>query len=554
VVAVGEKAYAEGLGDNPAPALPPDQQQLIQALQATGKPVIVVVLAGRPVGLGPAASANGVLMAYQGGRRRARLVADVLFGKVNPSGKLPVSWPSDAPAVGGDFQTTAPSPLGDQPKFFDQLPSTASGPGSGYNPQFPFGFGLSYTAFARSALSVPEQVDAAGTVTAQLKVTNTGARTGTDIVPLYVNQPVSDVVTPPQRLVGFTRVTLRAGRVEDGEDQVRPVRAGRQRRDIDAAGPPVVQPGSYIAQVDKNTTTPYEVEVSDTFTVALAGGTRRRTRAAAPTGCRGLPLPGRRSLHTPRRAGGPGDRWAGRLLAAPRVWASDRSPGLMLPVTVLSGGAWRRSRAGEENGTAGGAAMRRRNTERCAVTVYARTVTYQGRSGHGRPGALPSSVTTPYRPILAMPRCIGMSAIAQRATGLCIRDDGLGVAGGHARERGQDPAHPRSHRQDPRGHRRDRGVARRGDGPAVRLEDGGVCAGDLAACAARGRRHVHRRLHGGQPSGAAGDPRPIAVPACWSIRSGAGLRSRSPTTAPRRPNGGWPARTDAISWDPTSSM
>ena len=67
--------------------------------------MIVVVLAGRPVGLGPAATANGVLMAYQGGTETGQAVADVLFGKVNPSGKLPVSWPSDAPAVGGDFQT-----------------------------------------------------------------------------------------------------------------------------------------------------------------------------------------------------------------------------------------------------------------------------------------------------------------------------------------------------------------------------------------------------------------------------------------------------------------
>src|SRR5258708_14761493 len=69
VVAVGEKAYAEGLGDNPAPALPPDQKALISALEATGKPVIVVVIAGRPVGLGPAEDAPGVLMAHHGRTR-----------------------------------------------------------------------------------------------------------------------------------------------------------------------------------------------------------------------------------------------------------------------------------------------------------------------------------------------------------------------------------------------------------------------------------------------------------------------------------------------------
>src|SRR4029077_202433 len=77
VVAVGEKAYAEGLGDNPAPQLPPDQKALISALKGTGKPVIVVVIAGRPVGLGPAAeSADGVIMAYQGSTEAGQAVAD----------------------------------------------------------------------------------------------------------------------------------------------------------------------------------------------------------------------------------------------------------------------------------------------------------------------------------------------------------------------------------------------------------------------------------------------------------------------------------------------
>ncbi|HEX4701012.1 MAG TPA: glycoside hydrolase family 3 N-terminal domain-containing protein, partial [Pseudonocardiaceae bacterium] len=108
VVAVGEKAYAEGLGDSPAPALPADQQALITALEATGKPVIVVVVAGRPVALGAAAEkASGVLMAYQGSTEAGQAVADAIFGTVDPAGKLPISWPSDAPAIGGDFNSGA---------------------------------------------------------------------------------------------------------------------------------------------------------------------------------------------------------------------------------------------------------------------------------------------------------------------------------------------------------------------------------------------------------------------------------------------------------------
>jgi beta-glucosidase len=267
VVAVGEKAYAEGLGDNPAPQLPPDQQALITALEGTGKPVIVVVLAGRPVGLGSAENANGVLMAYQGSTEAGRAVADVIFGKVNPSGKLPVSWPSDAATVGGDFDGAAPSPLGDQPKFFDQLPGTGSGPGHSYNPLYPFGYGLSYTTFKRSNLSVTPSVSRNGSATARFTVTNTGTRDGTDILPLYVSQPVSGVVTPPQRLVGFTRVTLKAGQSKVLEVTFPMSTLAETPGDINASGPPTVEPGSYLAQLDRNTTTPYDVEASAPFTV-----------------------------------------------------------------------------------------------------------------------------------------------------------------------------------------------------------------------------------------------------------------------------------------------
>jgi beta-glucosidase len=268
VVAVGEKAYAEGLGDNPAPALPPDQQALITALEATGKPVIVVVLAGRPVGLGSAEKANGVLMAYQGSTEAGTAVADVIFGKVNPSGKLPVSWPSDAAAVGGDFDGTAPSPLGDQPKFFDQLPGTGSGQGHAYNPLYPFGYGLSYTTFQRSNLSVSPSVSRNGSATARFTVTNTGARDGTDIVPVYVSQPVSGVVTPPQRLVGFTRVTLQAGQSKVVQVRFPVSWLAETPGDINASGPPTVEPGSYVVQLDKNTTKPYDVEVSAPLTIS----------------------------------------------------------------------------------------------------------------------------------------------------------------------------------------------------------------------------------------------------------------------------------------------
>jgi beta-glucosidase len=249
VVAVGEKAYAEGLGDNPSPRLPPDQQALVSALQATGKPVIVVVIAGRPLGLGPAATTAGLLMAYLPGTEGGQAVADVIFGKVNPSGHLPVTWPSAADAVAGDFNTTGPSPLGDQPKFFDQLPGTNSGPGSSYNPLFPFGFGLSYTTFTTSGLSVTGSASRNGTITATFTVANTGGRAGTDVVPVYVHQPVSDVVVPPQRLVGFTRVDLDAGQSRSVSVSFPASVLAVTPGDIDETRRPAVPPGAYQVKV-----------------------------------------------------------------------------------------------------------------------------------------------------------------------------------------------------------------------------------------------------------------------------------------------------------------
>jgi beta-glucosidase len=142
-------------------------------------------------------------MAYLPGTEGGSAIAHDLFGSVNPSGHLPVTWPSASDHMAGDFITVGPSTPGDEPKFFDQLPGTNSGPGSGYNPRWPFGFGLSYTTFATSGLSVTSSVSRHGTVTATFTVADTGSRAGATVVPVNVHQPVSDVVAPPQRLVGW---------------------------------------------------------------------------------------------------------------------------------------------------------------------------------------------------------------------------------------------------------------------------------------------------------------------------------------------------------------
>ena len=150
-------------------------------------------------------------MAYQGSTEAGQAVADVIFGKVNPSGKLPVSWPSDADAPGGDFCGTARRRWATSRSSSTSSRDTGSGQGHAYNPLYPFGFGLSYTTFQTSGLSATPNVGRNGTATATFTVTQHRSSAGTDVVPVYVHQPVSSVIVPPQRLVGFTRVTLHAG-------------------------------------------------------------------------------------------------------------------------------------------------------------------------------------------------------------------------------------------------------------------------------------------------------------------------------------------------------
>jgi beta-glucosidase len=266
VAVVGEtRPYAEGLGDDPAPQLDASQKALIAALKATGKPVIVVVVAGRPLGLGPdAESANAILMAWEGSTETGDGAADVLFGKYDPSGKLPVTWPSDATPPGldlSDFNGGGPTPPGDEPKFFDQFPGTNSGHGSGYNPLFPFGFGLSYTTFSASGPSVSGP--SAGTVTATVTVKNTGNREGVDIVPVYVKRPLNtgEVLTPANgTLVGWARVDLAPGASQSVSVPFRLSALAVTPGDINGDGPRQVEPGDYQVVLDPNGTGP-------TFTV-----------------------------------------------------------------------------------------------------------------------------------------------------------------------------------------------------------------------------------------------------------------------------------------------
>jgi beta-glucosidase len=160
-----------------------------------------------------------------------------------------VTWPSASDHNAGDFDGGGPSTAGDEPKFFDQLPGTNFGQGSGYNARWPFAFGLSYTTFQTSGLTVTGSAGPDDSVTATFTLANTGSRAGADVVPVYVHQPTSDVVAPPQRLVGFARVTLAAGASQEVHVQFPVSKLAVTPGDIDGADEPAVAPGAYQVQV-----------------------------------------------------------------------------------------------------------------------------------------------------------------------------------------------------------------------------------------------------------------------------------------------------------------
>jgi beta-glucosidase len=189
--------------------LPGDQEGLIDAIKSTGKPFVIVLFNGRPLVLSDVApKAPAILEAWFGGIEAGNAVADVVFGKVNPGGKLPVSFPQRVGQIPIYYNhEPAGRPCDVTQKWnarYRDLPTCA--------PLYPFGFGLSYTKFDVTNLRLSSaQVSRRGTVTASVTVTNTGSRAGDDVVQLYIHDPVASISQPVRRLRGFQRVTLAPG-------------------------------------------------------------------------------------------------------------------------------------------------------------------------------------------------------------------------------------------------------------------------------------------------------------------------------------------------------
>src|SRR3954449_4889642 len=189
--------------------LPGYQQRLIAAIRATGKPFVVVLFNGRPLTLGAVAqSSPAILEAWFPGVQAGNAVADVLFGRVNPGGKLPVSFPQvlgQVPIYYNHEPTGRPCDV--TQKYTSRYRDLRS-----CDPLYSFGFGLSYTTFSVTGLSLDRtRVDTDGKVRATVDVKNTGGPKGDEVVQLYIHDPVASLAQPVRRLRGFERVTLAPG-------------------------------------------------------------------------------------------------------------------------------------------------------------------------------------------------------------------------------------------------------------------------------------------------------------------------------------------------------
>ncbi len=206
VVVVGDQAGLFGRGtcgegcDTDDLDLPGVQRPLVEAVLATGTPVVLVLVTGRPYAVGWAMDAcAAVVQAFFPGEEGAAAIAGVLSGRVNPSGRLPVSLPRSG---------------GAQP--YTYLHPTLGGASSVSNldpaPAAPFGLGLSYTTFAHDDLEVTAaQVPTDGTIEAVVRATNTGLRSGVDVVQLYGHDPVASITRPVAQLLAYVRVVLEPG-------------------------------------------------------------------------------------------------------------------------------------------------------------------------------------------------------------------------------------------------------------------------------------------------------------------------------------------------------
>jgi beta-glucosidase len=249
IVAVGESADMSGeAASRSSLDLPGRQLDLVRVVQVAGKPTVVVLMNGRPLTINwIAENTPAILEAWFAGSQAGNAIADVLFGDVDPGGKLPVTFPRSVGQIPlyYNHKNTGRPPQADN-KYTSKYLDVA------WTPLFPFGYGLSYTQFKitnlqLSAQSVPT-FQGNDTLMVSVDVENVGKRTGDEVVQLYIRDVVASVTRPVKELKGFQRVTLQRGEKKRLEFALTAKHLGFWNREMRFT----VEPGEFKVMVGAN--------------------------------------------------------------------------------------------------------------------------------------------------------------------------------------------------------------------------------------------------------------------------------------------------------------
>ncbi len=247
VAAVGEAQEMSGEGASRSDiGIPPDQRPLLEALKETGKPLVLVVFAGRPLTLEwQHANADAMLLVWFGGTEAGNGIADVLFGEVNPAAKLTATFPRNVgqiPIYYNHKNTGRPylAAGGYEDKFKSRYLDVVN------EPLYPFGHGLSYTSFEYGPVKLDKaEVEGDGRLTASVTIRNTGKYAGEEIVQLYITDPVASVTRPVKELRGFEKIMLKP----DESREVSFVITVEQLKFFNSALEHVWEPGEFLIHI-----------------------------------------------------------------------------------------------------------------------------------------------------------------------------------------------------------------------------------------------------------------------------------------------------------------
>lgn len=248
ILALGEASYAETPGNIDDLTLPAAQLQLAQAMIQTRKPVVLVLIEGRPRIISSIADqVPAIVMGYNSSNEGGEAISDVLFGDYNPSGRLPFTYPRHPNAL----------------LTYDHKRFEAEDQGFGlkaFSPQFDFGSGLSYTTFKYSDLAItPPRVNPDGNITVSLKVTNVGQKPGKEVVQLYLSDLVASVTPAGKRLARFAKINLQPGQSQNLTFTLTPNDLSFINTDLK----PTIEPGDFEISVG---------ELQSRFTVTKDSG------------------------------------------------------------------------------------------------------------------------------------------------------------------------------------------------------------------------------------------------------------------------------------------